>query len=77
MLAVLLDFMLSPLVRALRKRRVPEPIGAGLVIVGLLGGLTAGAWYLAGPAADWIARAPESAAAVQRSCRRCADRWSR
>src|SRR4051812_11747521 len=65
-LAVLLDFMLSPLVRALKKRRVPEPAGAGLIIVGLLGVLVAGGWYLAEPAADWIARAPESAAAVQR-----------
>ncbi|HKU60001.1 MAG TPA: AI-2E family transporter [Gemmatimonadales bacterium] len=64
-LAVLLDFMLSPLVRALKKRRVPEPAGAGLVILGLLGILIAGGWYLAEPAADWIARAPRSAAAVQ------------
>jgi len=65
-LAVLLDFMLSPIVRALRKRRVPEPLGAGMVMLGLVGALGAGGWYLAGPAADWIARAPESAAAVQR-----------
>ena len=65
-LAVLLDFMLSPLVRALKKRRVPEPAGAGLVILGLLGILIAGGWYLAEPAAEWIQRAPESAVAVQR-----------
>ena len=65
-LAVLLDFMLSPLVRALKKRRIPEPLGAGLIILGLIAALGAGGWYLAGPAADWIARAPESAAAVQR-----------
>jgi predicted PurR-regulated permease PerM len=65
-LAVLLDFMLSPVVRALKKRRIPEPLGAGIVILGLVGALGAGVWYLAGPAADWIARAPESAAAVQR-----------
>jgi predicted PurR-regulated permease PerM len=65
-LAVLLDFMLSPLVRALKKRRVPEPAGAGLVILGLLGILIAGGWYLAEPAAEWVHRAPESAAAVQR-----------
>jgi predicted PurR-regulated permease PerM len=65
-LAVLLDFMLSPLVRALRKQRIPEPVGAGLVILALIGGLAAGGWYLAGPAAEWVARAPESAAAVQK-----------
>ncbi|HET7239974.1 MAG TPA: AI-2E family transporter, partial [Gemmatimonadales bacterium] len=65
-LAVLLDFMLSPLVRALKKRRIPEPVGAGLVILGLLGVLTAGGWYLSEPAADWIRRVPESTAAVER-----------
>jgi predicted PurR-regulated permease PerM len=65
-LAVLLDFLLSPIVRALRKRRIPEPLGAGMVVLGLVGALAAGGWYLAGPAAEWIARAPESAAAVQR-----------
>jgi predicted PurR-regulated permease PerM len=65
-LAVLLDFMLSPVVRALKKRRIPEPLGAGLVMLGLVGALGAGVWYLAGPAADWIARAPQSAATVQR-----------
>jgi predicted PurR-regulated permease PerM len=65
-LAILLDFMLSPVVRALKKRRIPEPLGAGIVMLGLVGGLVVGGWYLAGPAADWIARAPESAAAVHR-----------
>jgi predicted PurR-regulated permease PerM len=65
-LAILLDFMLSPVVRALKKRRIPEPAGAGLVMLGLLGALIAGGWYLAEPAAEWIARAPESAVAVQR-----------
>ena len=65
-LAVLLDFMLSPVVRALKKRRITEPVGAGLIILGLLGALGAGGWYLAEPAADWIRRVPESTAAVQR-----------
>ena len=65
-LAVLLDFMLSPVVRALKKRRIPEPVGAGLIILGLLGALGAGGWYLAEPAAAWIRRVPESTAAVQR-----------
>ena len=54
------------LVRALRRRGIPEPVGGGIVMLGLVGTLIAGAWYLSGPAAEWIARAPESAAAVQR-----------
>lgn len=40
-LAVLLDFLLSPLIRAMKRLRIPEPLGAALVIVALLG--TAGA----------------------------------
>ena len=35
-LAILLDFLLSPLVRALRKVGLPEPLGAGLIVLGLL-----------------------------------------
>lgn len=65
-LAILLDFLLSPVVRALRRRGIREPIGGGIVILGLVGALVAGGWYLSGPASQWIARAPESAAAVQR-----------
>jgi predicted PurR-regulated permease PerM len=53
-------------VRTLKKRRIPEPLGAGLVMLGLVAALGVGVWYLAGPAADWIARAPQSAATVQR-----------
>src|SRR6476659_7887640 len=36
-LAVLLDFLLSPLVRTLKRARIPEPVGAALVILTLLG----------------------------------------
>src|SRR4029079_3950634 len=58
-LAVLLDLILRPVVRPLKKRRIPEPVGAGLIILGLLGALGAGGWYLAEPAADWIRRGAE------------------
>ena len=42
-LAVLLDFLLSPVIRALKRLRVPEPLGAALVVASLLGALGAGA----------------------------------
>ncbi len=65
-LAILLDFLLGPLVRGLRGLKIPEPLGAGIVMLGMLGVLGTGIWYLSGPAADWLARAPESMATVQR-----------
>jgi predicted PurR-regulated permease PerM len=64
-LAILLDFLLSPVVRAMRKLRIPEPVGAGIVVLGVLLVLGAGAWYLTGPASDWLERAPESMTTVQ------------
>jgi predicted PurR-regulated permease PerM len=59
-LAVLLDFLLSPIIRALKRARIPEPVGAALVLVvglGLLGGVI---YSLADPARAWISRAPAS-----------------
>jgi predicted PurR-regulated permease PerM len=59
-IAVLLDFLLSPVIRALTRLRIPEPGGAALVVVGLLGGVGLGVYELSGPVKEWIARAPES-----------------
>ena len=36
-LAVLLDFLLSPIIRVLKRWRVPESVGAAIVVAGLLG----------------------------------------
>jgi predicted PurR-regulated permease PerM len=59
-LAILLDFLLSPLVRALRKLGLPEPAGAGIVMLGLVATLFLGLYYLSGPAARYISLAPQS-----------------
>jgi predicted PurR-regulated permease PerM len=59
-LAVLLDFLLSPLIRALNRARVPEPLGAALVIVGLLGTAGFTVYGLVGPAREWVAKLPAS-----------------
>jgi predicted PurR-regulated permease PerM len=59
-LAVLLDFLLSPLIRALKRARVPEPLGAALVIVGLLGTAGVAVDGLVGPAREWGAKLPAS-----------------
>jgi predicted PurR-regulated permease PerM len=59
-LAVLLDFLLSPLIRGLKRARIPEPLGAALVILVLLGAVGASAYGLAGPAKEWVAKLPSS-----------------
>ncbi|MES1210967.1 MAG: AI-2E family transporter, partial [Acidobacteriota bacterium] len=68
-LALLLNFLLSPVVRALKRLRIPEGLGAGLVVFGLLGGLGLGVYQLAGPAYDWAQKAPRSLRRVEAKLR--------
>jgi predicted PurR-regulated permease PerM len=65
-LAILLNLLLSPVVRLLRSIRIPEPLGAGIVIVVLLGVLGFGVYRLTPAASAWLARAPESLETLQR-----------
>jgi predicted PurR-regulated permease PerM len=65
--AILLNLLLSPVVRLLRNHlRIPDPLGAGIVIVVLLTVVGFGAYRLAPAASAWLARAPESMATIQR-----------
>jgi predicted PurR-regulated permease PerM len=59
-LAVLLDFLLSPLIRTLKRARIPEPLGAALVILVLLGAAGGAVYQLATPAKEWITKLPYS-----------------
>jgi predicted PurR-regulated permease PerM len=64
--AILLNLLLSPIVRLLRNHlRIPDPLGAGIVIVVLLAVVGFGAYRLAPVASAWLARAPESMATIQ------------
>lgn len=63
-LAVLLNLLLSPVVARLRQFGLPEPLGAGLVVVGLLGGLGWGFYALSTPAMEWVAKAPQNLAEI-------------
>jgi predicted PurR-regulated permease PerM len=67
--ALLLDFLLSPVVRALRRLRVPTPIGAAVVVLGVVGLLTLGIYELSGPVQRWAAEAPKTLAATQARAR--------
>ncbi|HEX7811369.1 MAG TPA: AI-2E family transporter [Burkholderiales bacterium] len=64
-LAVLFSLLLSPMVRALRRWRLPEPVGAAVVMVCLLGGIGAGVYTLIDPATEWLAKAPGSLRMVE------------
>ncbi|MEO6172380.1 MAG: AI-2E family transporter, partial [Arenimonas sp.] len=58
--ALILSLVFLPLVRALKKIFIPVPLGAGLVVLGLLSGFVAGVYNLAEPASAWVDKAPES-----------------
>jgi predicted PurR-regulated permease PerM len=59
-MALLFSLLLSPLVRGLKRLRVPEPLGAGLVLAALLGSMGFGIYELSAPAYDWAQRAPQT-----------------
>ena len=59
-LAVLLDFLLSPLIRGLKRARIPEPLGAAIVVLALLGGAGLAVYGLIDPAREWAAKLPAS-----------------
>jgi predicted PurR-regulated permease PerM len=60
MVALLLKLVLSPVVRTLASWRIPESVGAALVLAAGVAALGYGIFALSAPAAEWIARIPES-----------------
>ena len=60
--AVLLNFLLSPLIRVLQRFKIPPPAGAALVVLVLIGGVGGGVYSLAGPAQTLANSAPETLA---------------
>jgi predicted PurR-regulated permease PerM len=57
-LALLLSLLLRPVVKGLRRLRVPEALSAAVLVVLLLVGLVGAAFSLSEPATVWIKRAP-------------------
>ncbi|HVY07933.1 MAG TPA: AI-2E family transporter [Burkholderiales bacterium] len=68
--AVLFALLLAPAVGWLKKRRLPEPVGAALVIAVLLCLLGTAIYTLADPAAQWLDKAPESFGAIEARLRK-------
>lgn len=59
-LALLLNSLLSPVVRGLKRLHIPNALGAALVVFGMLGGLGWGVYELSGPAYEWAQKAPQT-----------------
>ena len=63
-LALLFSLLLSPLVGGLRRLHIPHKLGAGLVVLALMGLLSGSVYLLIDPAAAWIDRAPSTLARI-------------
>jgi predicted PurR-regulated permease PerM len=59
-LGIFLSFLLRPIVRQLAVWKIPESVGAGIVLLVMLGTLSFGVSQLAEPASLWMRKAPES-----------------
>ena len=58
--ALLLNFLLSPLVRRLLRWGISPPVSAAFVVVLLIGAVAEGIYQLSGPAQRWAVTAPQS-----------------
>jgi predicted PurR-regulated permease PerM len=68
-LVLLLDALFSPLVRRLKRARVPETLSAAIILATLIGTVGLGVYRLSSPAAGWVAKAPQSLARVRAKLR--------
>jgi predicted PurR-regulated permease PerM len=64
-LALLLSYLLRPIVRGLARLKIPLPVGAAFILIGLLALIGYGISALATPAAAWLQKAPEGLTELQ------------
>jgi predicted PurR-regulated permease PerM len=67
--AILLNFLLSPVLRALARLRIPPPAGAAIVVLLLLGAIGIGVYSLAAPAQSVAETAPATLSKVNKKLR--------
>jgi predicted PurR-regulated permease PerM len=67
--AVLLNFLLSPAIRAFARLRIPPPLSAAVVVLALLGALGGATYALAGPAQRWATTAPQTVSRAEMKLR--------
>ena len=63
--ALLLNFLLSPLIRRLLRWHIKPPVSAALLVIVLIGAVGEGAYQLTGPAQRWAMTAPQSFAKAE------------
>lgn len=67
--AILLDFLFSPVIRLLKRARIPPPVGAFLIIAGIVGVMALGVYGLATPVQSWVEKTPQALNSAQRKLR--------
>lgn len=63
--ALLLSLLFSPLVRRLRRARVPEWLSAAAILLVLMGTVGGALYSLTGPASSWLGQAPAAVARAE------------
>ncbi len=69
-LAFLFNALLRPIVRALQRARVPAPLGAALVVLGMLALVVAAGAVLSGPVRNWSHEGPRFLAKAEEKLNR-------
>ena len=64
-LALLLSYLLRPIVRALAQLKIPLPVGAAFILIGFLALVGSGISALATPTVEWLEKAPAGLAELQ------------
>lgn len=67
---LLLNLLLSPFVRTLKRARIPEPLGAAIVVLSIVAAVGLGGYFLTDPAQEWVAKAPQSLAVASSKIRK-------
>jgi predicted PurR-regulated permease PerM len=61
---LLLNLLFSPVVRAMKRARIPYPLGAAIVVLTIVAAVGVGGYFLSDPAQEWLTKAPQTVAAA-------------
>jgi predicted PurR-regulated permease PerM len=68
-MALLLNFLFASVVRSMSRLRIPESISAAVVLLAFVGSILFGVYQLAVPAAEWMAKFPDSMRQIETKLR--------